>query len=298
MASTRIAHISDLHLAPLPDNTGPKNFKQFLGYLSWKSKRQYRHSEHVLNLLKEDIRTHKFDHICVSGDQTNLGTEKEFRNSSIWMQGIGAPEKVSVIPGNHDAYGNKHYELSKLYWSPWMLDRDSHGVGLPFVRQVGNVAVIGVSSAVWTAPFMANGRVTPAHYEALEESLASLDEDSSLYKMLMIHHPPLAKVTSWRRGLRDVKQFQELLIKHGVDMVLYGHLHKPLRHKLIYNNKEMLFLGAASASSNGYHASPAQYYSMEIDQQDGQWTVDIKSRAYNPEKDRFEQTDLPTEQTI
>lgn len=294
MASTLIAHITDIHLPPFPDNSKPGNIKQFLGYLSWNKKRKYTHSEHVLKLLKDDLQTQNCDHFCVTGDQTNLGTEQEFKNASMWLQGLDASDKISVVPGNHDAYGKNYIELEKIYWSPWMLDKTSSQVGLPFVRRAGNVALIGVSSAVKTAPFMADGRIIPAQYKAMEDMMACFEDHQDYYKIVMIHHPPLSGVTSWRRGLHGVKKFQEFLKKHDINMVLYGHLHRPLFHKMSYQNKDLLFLGAGSASSNGHKMRPAQYYLIQVDDSRGPKKVDIRSRAYNPDKDMFEEVDLPT----
>ena len=59
------------------------------------------------------------DHICVTGDLANLGLEEEFKQGALMLNSLGPESKVSVIPGNHDAYGLKYMDYIKTYW--WRL---------------------------------------------------------------------------------------------------------------------------------------------------------------------------------
>src|SRR6266851_2907134 len=104
MAAFTLAHLSDPHLPPLPsprlrDLAG----KRALGYLHWKRNRQKVHKRDVLDALVADMQAQRPDHIAVTGDLVNLALEAEFAPARAWLDSVGASDRVTVIPGNHDA---------------------------------------------------------------------------------------------------------------------------------------------------------------------------------------------------
>src|ERR1700720_355454 len=105
MVAFTLAHLSDPHLPPLPaarlrDLAG----KRALGYLNWKRNRRKFHRRDVLDALVSDIRSQTPDHIAVTGDLVNLALEAEFAPARAWLESVGTSDRVTVIPGNHDAY--------------------------------------------------------------------------------------------------------------------------------------------------------------------------------------------------
>src|SRR5689334_1961772 len=105
MAPFKLAHLSDPHLPPLP-KPRPVELagKRALGYINWVRNRHKYQRRDVLDALVEDIRTQGPDHIAVTGDLVNLALEAEFAPALAWLQGVGPPDRVTAIPGNHDAY--------------------------------------------------------------------------------------------------------------------------------------------------------------------------------------------------
>ncbi len=106
MTSTfRLAHLSDPHLPPLP-TTRLRELagKRALGYLNWTRNRHKFHRRDVLDTLVSDIKTQAPDHIAVTGDIVNLALEAECAPARAWLEGVGTPDRVTAIPGNHDAY--------------------------------------------------------------------------------------------------------------------------------------------------------------------------------------------------
>ena len=100
-----LAHLSDPHLPPLPaarlrDLTG----KRALGYLNWTRNRHKYHRREVLDALVADMQAQRPDHIAVTGDLVNLALEAEFAPAQAWLESVGTPQQVTVVPGNHDAY--------------------------------------------------------------------------------------------------------------------------------------------------------------------------------------------------
>ncbi len=100
-----LAHLSDPHLPPLPaarlrDLAG----KRALGYLNWTRNRHKYHRREVLDALVADMHAQRPDHIAVTGDLVNLALEAEFTPAQAWLESVGTPQRVTVVPGNHDAY--------------------------------------------------------------------------------------------------------------------------------------------------------------------------------------------------
>ena len=105
MAPFTLAHLSDPHLPPLPK---PRLIelagKRALGYVNWTRNRHKYQRREVLDTLVADIKAQAPDHIAVTGDLVNLALEAEFAPARAWLDGVGPPDRVTTIPGNHDAY--------------------------------------------------------------------------------------------------------------------------------------------------------------------------------------------------
>ena len=104
-AAITIAHLTDVHLGPIAGFT-PRywNLKRALGYANWRRNRRPAYQRAVLDRIVVDLAAQAPDHIAVTGDLTNIGLPQEHINALSWLQGVGPPERVSVIPGNHDIY--------------------------------------------------------------------------------------------------------------------------------------------------------------------------------------------------
>ena len=175
----RLAHLSDVHLGPLPDVTyRDLASKRMVGYVNWQRNRRHVMQDGALGAIVADIEAHAPDHIAVTGDLVNIGLPQEHINALRWLDEVGPPERVSVIPGNHDIYSSLGADPGVARWARYM-ESDEHGAthasgasSFPFVRMLGRVALIGVNSAVRTPPFVASGRVGP---EQLMRLAATLD---------------------------------------------------------------------------------------------------------------------------
>jgi 3',5'-cyclic AMP phosphodiesterase CpdA len=101
----RLAHLSDPHLGPLPDPKLLQLFsKRLLGYLNWQRNRSKFMGGNHLEQLVEDMKAQAPDHIAVTGDLVNIALPLEISGARAWLDELGAPDQVSVVPGNHDAY--------------------------------------------------------------------------------------------------------------------------------------------------------------------------------------------------
>ena len=230
-SAVTIAHITDVHLAPLR-GFAPRywNVKRGLGYANWMRKRCHAHLSHALESIVADMLAQAPDHIAVGGDLCNIGLPQEHIIGLRWLQSLGPPERVSVVPGNHDIYCSVGGDPGVQRWAAYMTS-DALGARLaagatdfPFVRVIGSVALIAVNSAVPTPPAMAWGVVGEQQRQLLGDALARA-RDAGLFRLVMIHHPPLPGQASPGRALKDAEALQHVLSKHGAELVIHGHNH-------------------------------------------------------------------------
>ena len=140
--------------------------KRALGYLNWTRNRHKYQRREVLDVLVSDLQAQTPDHIAITGDLVNLALEAEFAPSRAWLESVGAPDRVTVIPGNHDAYVRATAHRFAEAWGSY-LDGDAtpgSGVTFPSLRRRGPLALISVSSAVPTPPLMATGWLGESTY--------------------------------------------------------------------------------------------------------------------------------------
>jgi 3',5'-cyclic AMP phosphodiesterase CpdA len=157
----------------------------------------------------------------------------------------------------------------------------------PFVRRRGPLALIGLSTGVPTLPFMATGRLGEEQLARFNHTLAALRQES-LFRVVLIHHPPKSSPGQRFRRLTDAREFRAILAEHGADLVLHGHNHV---HSLIWlegPEKRIPAIGVPSASSppHGRHDA-AGYNIYEIDGGPGAWSCTAILRALRPEGDGF-----------
>ena len=272
-----LAHLTDAHLGPLVrprlrDLAG----KRLTGYLNWARGRSDTHDMEILARIVADLHAQKPDHVACTGDLVNIALPGEFQLARKFMEDLGAPENVSFVPGNHDAYVRSALPLVARTFAPWTTDDGTGQPGYPYVRRRNGVALIGVSSAVPTAPLLASGRIGRAQRERLADVLDHVKAEG-LPRVVMIHHPPHRTGASRARGLTDARECEVLLRKHGADLVIHGHNHRFSISQIADGNGGGRIVGAASASaSGGTLTHRAAYNLFEISGRDGQ--VVIKGR--------------------
>jgi 3',5'-cyclic AMP phosphodiesterase CpdA len=271
MAAFTLAHLSDPHLPPLPparlrDLAG----KRALGYLNWIRNRHKYHRREVLDALVADLQAQRPDHVAVTGDLVNLALEAEFTPAQAWLKSIGTPQHVTVVPGNHDAYVRAtRYRFTGTFGDYLRGDTDANGATFPFVRRRGPLALIGVSSAVPTAPLMATGKLGRVQLDALDRTLAQLSSERA-FRVLLVHHP--LQSDSRIKRLTDSRQLRALLKRHGVELVLHGHDHIHSTMWFDGTDGKIPAIGVPSASALAHRHYPAAAYNLfSIDRDGDRW---------------------------
>lgn len=286
--ATVIAHLSDLHMTP-PTGFSPVhwNVKRTLGLINWHRGRVRVHRREVLDEIVADMRTFAPDHIAVTGDLCNIGLPSEYEAARLWLEGLGSPADVSVVPGNHDIYTRVRRHAGIEVWRPFM-KADGFGAaieapaavnGFPYVRRVGGVALIGVNSAVETQPFVSAGKVGEAQRARLAVLLDQL-ATSGLARIVMIHHPPLPQQAPPVRGISDAPALEVLLARHGAELIIHGHNH---RDSLVWceGTQRIPVVGIASATAARHHkGEPLGTYNLiRVRRSDDAWSLEIVGRG-------------------
>jgi 3',5'-cyclic AMP phosphodiesterase CpdA len=262
MTAFTLAHLSDPHLPPLPeprlvDLAGKRAF----GYLNWIRNRHKFHRREVLDALVADMRAQGPDHVAVTGDLVNLALDAEFAPSLQWLQSVGPPDVVTVIPGNHDTYVRATRHCFAQAWKDYLAGdgAPANGAPFPFLRRRGRLALIGVSTAVPTPPLMATGRLGGAQLGELERMLAEISGEQ-MFRVLLIHHP--LRSESRIKRLTDAPDLLALLARHGVELILHGHDHV---HSTIWIEGPagtIPVIGVPSASALAHGRYPAAAYNL------------------------------------
>ena len=257
-----------------PAGLRPLLSKRALGWVSWRARRSAIHRTEVLDALLEDLDETAPDQIVITGDLTNVSLEEEFAAAREWLRRIGDPGRVTAIPGNHDAYVRVSRERSWDLWAEYLVSdaagrallagdpaSDPTAIHFPSVRIRKPVAIVGISSAVPTAPFYASGSVGAVQLDRVERVLTELAA-TDLFRVVLIHHPPDPLATSARRGLRDAGALCDVLRRTGAELVLHGHLHRAHRGWLEGPGAPIPVLGAASASDVGVRPHKCANYHL------------------------------------
>ncbi|QIB32817.1 metallophosphoesterase family protein [Ancylobacter pratisalsi] len=227
-----LAHLTDAHLGPLPRaRFAELAGKRALGVINWRRGRQHRFNIATIDLLVADIKAMAPDHIAVTGDLVNVGLAAEFTTALHFLKTLGEGHDVTVVPGNHDAYVRSTAHHALLNWGDYMRGDGVNGdvtaeQAFPFVRRRDGVALVGVSTAVPTRPFMATGRVGSGQRERLGRILDELAEEG-LFRVVLIHHPPCGTRSTHKR-LIDAELVRDCLARHGAELVICGHDHVPM----------------------------------------------------------------------
>ena len=288
----KLAHVSDLHATAVRvERVSDFANKRLFALVSWRSKRRRVHRPHVLDALVQDIEATDPDHVAVTGDVTNASCEFEFEEAVPWLERLGGPQRVSVVPGNHDAYVPVPRSRSWDHWAAYLgSDRDLQAP-FPSLRVRGPLAVVGLCSAVPTAPFLASGSLGAEQLERLEKLLGDLS-DTPLCRVVLVHHPPVAGTVSPRRALRDAPALRDVLRRTGADLVLHGHGHRTVFQEIEGPEGPIPVVGARSASYLGDEPQKrAQYhvYELERDPRPGgrRFRIQVRVRGYDATQSRF-----------
>ncbi len=260
----RIAHLSDLHVLDLA-GTAPHRFlnKRLTGVANLLGARRDAHPLRIAEALAATLQGLDVAHVVITGDLSNLALESEFSRARQVVERIGGPERVTVIPGNHDVYTRGAAKAGRFerFFAPWMVDlplddatvRRAEAAGrshYPFGKTVApGVRVYGLSSAIPAGPLIAWGEVGDPQLDRLR-ALVAAEPPGVTHRIVLVHHNvhPRTGVAEATARLRDRDAVLRALRDVGATALLHGHTHPPQQHHLPAADGQTWVLGCGSST--------------------------------------------------
>lgn len=276
MHTVTLAHISDLHLPFDAHLTLRQHFsKRQLSVWSFR-RRGHHQSATILDRLRADLQRAAVDHIVITGDVTNFSLPAEFAAAAAWLKILAPPERVSLVPGNHDQLVcvPEHDGLGQ--WAPWTrLD----GGSWPFVHELDGVALVGINTAIPTLPLLARGRVGAAQLARLEHRLAALGDRC---RVVLLHHPPVDRIVGARKALADRAALRRVLARTGAELVLYGHARGAHFDRIPGPGGPIPCVCVPSSSAlPNPHDEGARWNRLTLAEQAHGWTLQVHTRRWS-----------------
>lgn len=304
----RIAHLSDLHLLSL-EGAFPFRLlnKRLTGYVNLRWKRHALHKPFAARAAAREIRRLDVDHVVITGDVSNLALEREFELVERYLhEDIGLPpERISIVPGNHDAYTQGSHRTRRFFrhFEPF-LRSDLPGLtgvtganraeAFPYVHLRGPVAFIGLSTAYPRPPLVSSGYLGSAQLTGLERALEH-PEVRSRTPIVLQHHPwhnPTSITKTLLEGLTDARAEARLLRRVKRGLLLHGHLHRRIHRTMTTEQGHIDAVGATSASL--LHASDERMAGFNLYEIASDGAIQsITSHRLEPDTQAFREVRIP-----
>lgn len=273
-----LAHFSDPHLTSLADVDARALFdrrvllnKRLFGYLSWRKRRRRVHRREVLDVVVADMASRAPDQILLSGDLTHVGMPAECDVAAHWLRSLAAPDRLRLVPGNHDRYVAADWHDTLGLWSDYL--EPAGAPRWPRLWQCDEICVIGLDCAVPSGLFMATGTLGDAQIERLATMLKATAQK---FRVLMLHHSPLPDGHAWRKRLTDASVLMRVIREFGAELIVHGHGHGEHFSVLPWRKGNCSVVAAPSASHA--HDGRAGWNLFRIAKQGAHWAVSLEMR--------------------
>lgn len=239
----KIAHISDPHISRIF------------------------HRNHILSFRRilQEIAGAGFDHLVITGDLVSTADPDDYYLVRKILEGFDLlhPQKLTVVPGNHDVFGGPHRAADILNFPQHIRSIDyvkglelfeeafsetfegvhrlREGVLFPFVKHVEAVDILGLNSVPpWSLRrniLGTNGALDEEQWDALAR-FKELRRDTSRPLIAALHHhfndlhDASHSNTWWRRietstmRMRKRRKLIRYLSEAHASLVLHGHVHR------------------------------------------------------------------------
>lgn len=288
MTTFRIVHITDVHIPPLP-KLGLRDLfgKRLLGLRSWHYKWKQEHRPEILAALGNALAKIAPDHICITGDLTFTTHPGEVEQARAWLESLGPARRVSLVPGNHDAYVPGALEHALERWADWMRDDRTGAVRFPYLQRRGPVDIIGLSTAIALRLPITVGRIGADQLARTRELLEETAGDNRP-RIVLLHHPPQDGAARRSKQLLDRSALQRMIAGQRVELMLHGHMHRPLQTTLAGTPNPVPVLGSGSATALGGRYHPAHFRILEFDGNVPSGPIGQQHAQYNSVLESFE----------
>lgn len=222
---TQIAHLSDLHILEEGHAHRTGNAKRRLSILNLgRPESAARRRDRAAHALREARRTGAL-HLVITGDLTEDGVPEQFDALAEILEASGwPPERVTLVPGNHDAYADAG-AFEEALRGPLAAYRATSTMGAPVF--LPGLVLMPISTAMNQPVTRSAGAIAGVELEAIERA-AEASRRSGATLLVAMHHAPQRRSLlpiQWIDGLRDHAAMTSLLDRFDHAHVIHGHTH-------------------------------------------------------------------------
>ena len=260
-----IIHISDLHFHTYPKNFRDWKSKRILGATNLLFRRKRQFPLQRAKKLVEQIQKMNWDHLVISGDLTQLALEKGFSRARKTLEPLLTdPERVTVVPGNHDRYVSQTVgvDLFSKYFGEFFGKKEIH------VRELSSDwVIIGWDSAHPNDWLTAAGTVRRNTLKSTEDLLQSYTAKT---KFIIVNHYPLSFPEGWKSDnlheLYNLVPVRNWILRHSqIRLYLHGHIHKNWLHRMPRDyGPELLLLNSAASTSTLQSGQESSFHQIDL----------------------------------
>ena len=245
---TLVAHVTDLHLVERDHHKRCAATQRRLRYLNTGRKIDV---EARLEQAREALRrAARCDHLVITGDLTEDGTEAQFELLAEILAEAGLPAgRVTLVPGNHDIYTGRD-SFQRALAGPLRPYARTSTAGQPV--ELDGTVVMPVSTAMPQRFWFSAGALGHEAARALD-ALAHEQGERGRTVLVAQHHPPLGHrnpIWNFIDGMRAPERSASLLHRHAHLHVLHGHNHERKSYRVRPDGPYQIHSGAAVLSSS------------------------------------------------
>ena len=202
--------------------------KRVVGAMNLLLTRRRAYPRERLRKLIAQVDRMDWDYLVITGDLVQLGLASEFELARSELAPLleRGPERVAILPGNHDHYVREGDSGTAFYWILGDFFQNENGFA---ARPLGGPWWLALwDSTLPTQVGSAQGQVRPETFAATERWLASLPPGA---RIVHANHYPLIFPERFPfvpfHELRNIDGARAWLARNPMEILLHGHIHRP-----------------------------------------------------------------------
>ena len=206
----------------------------------------------------------------------HLGLPAEIEAAADWLRTLGPPERVFLVPGNHDLYRADSWAAVEVLWGDYLRlappqpDEPGYWAGFPSQLCLDGIEIHGLNTGLPTALFKATGELGGGQCDRMALRLATAPVGA--LHIVALHHPPAPGAVGERKALSDMHLLAPVLDR--AHLILHGHGH----YNRAYRSGALRVFATGSASM-----ANAAFRCFDITGDTDGWRVEMRLESRGSE---------------
>jgi 3',5'-cyclic AMP phosphodiesterase CpdA len=261
---TILAHLTDLHMLERDHHKRRGLSRTRLQFLSTgaalDAEARLQRATRLLQLAQRG----RADHILVTGDLTEDGVDAQFEMLAEALHKSGVePERVTLLPGNHDAYVDFR-AFDRALEGPLSAFRDTSREGARTV--LPGAVIVPISTTIEGQWFTRSRGAIRSKDVARVRRIASDPISRERAVVVAQHHPPSQHpifAVEWFDGVDNVSAMRDLLHERSRVHVLHGHTHRRSTKHLSGREHAQIYCAASVRDQHDTTELSLRFYKAE-----------------------------------